>query len=282
LSKIDLHIHTNCSDGKYSPAEIVKQSAASGLTIIAITDHDTVAGIAPALEAARIFPRLKVIPGVEISTETNTGEIHLLGYYVNYTDQNLQTILERMRNTRLYRAQSMIARLRNLGIYIDWQRVQKIAGSGAIGRPHIAQAMLEKGYITTFREAFGKYIGRDGPAYVEREKITPVEAVQLILKAGGLPVLAHPTTVNDPETAIVELKEVGLAGIETYYDNYTLEEIGKLVAMAEKYDLIATGGSDYHGVDPTNESALGGVNVPDIVAVSLFALVEKSGSRVPR
>ena len=282
MSKIDLHIHTNCSDGKYSPAEIVKQSAASGLTIIAITDHDTVAGIAPALEAARIFPRLKVIPGVEISTETNTGEIHLLGYYVNYTDQNLQTILERMRNTRLYRAQSMIARLRNLGIYIDWQRVQKIAGSGAIGRPHIAQAMLEKGYITTFREAFGKYIGRDGPAYVEREKITPVEAVQLILKAGGLPVLAHPTTVNDPETAIVELKEVGLAGIETYYDNYTLEEIGKLVAMAEKYDLIATGGSDYHGVDPTNESALGGVNVPDIVAVSLFALVEKSGSRVPR
>jgi predicted metal-dependent phosphoesterase TrpH len=279
LSKIDLHVHTNCSDGKYSPAEIIKQAAACGLTVIAITDHDTVAGIVPALEAARVFPRLRVIPGVEISTEANSGEIHLLGYFLNYTDQNLQATLERMRNSRLYRAQNMIAKLRNLGVYIDWQRVQKIAGSGAIGRPHIAQAMLEKGYITTFREAFNKYIGREGPAYVEREKITPVEAVHLILKAGGLPVLAHPNTVSDPETAIVDLKEAGLAGVETYYDSYTAEEIGTLVAMAVKYDLITTGGSDYHGMDPTNESALGSVNVPEIVGVRLFALAEKAGLR---
>ena len=282
MSKIDLHIHTNFSDGRYSPAEIIKKSASSGLTVIAITDHDTVAGITPALEAARFFPRLKVIPGVEISTETARGETHLLGYFINYTDQNLQATLERMRNSRLYRAQNMIAKLRNLGVYIDWHRVQEIAGGGAIGRPHLAQAMLEKGYITTFREAFARYIGRDGPAYAEREKITPIEAVQLILKARGLPVLAHPLTTDDPETRIVELKDVGLAGLETYYNNYMPDEISKLVAMAEKYDLIPTGGSDFHGVDPVNEPALGSVVVPENVSVRLYDLAEKNGLRVPR
>jgi predicted metal-dependent phosphoesterase TrpH len=281
VSKIDLHIHTNFSDGRYSPAEIVKQSAACGLTLIAITDHDTVAGITPALEAAWAFPRLKVIPGVEISTETKRGETHILGYFINYTDQNLQAILERMRNSRLYRAQSMVAKLRNLGVNIDWERVQEIAGKGAVGRPHIAQAMLEKEYITSFQEAFSKYIGRDGPAYAEREKITPVEAVHLIIKAKGIPVLAHPATVYNPEVTVVELKEIGLAGIETFYKDYTTEEINELVAMARKYDLITTGGSDYHGVDAATEVALGSLFVPDLVGEQLLTLAEKNGLQVP-
>lgn len=282
MSKTDLHIHTNFSDGRYNPTDIVKKSSACGLTVIAITDHDTVAGISPAMIAARFFPRLKVIPGVEISTESKGGEIHLLGYFINYADQNLQAILERMRNTRLYRAQNMIARLRNLGVSIDWHRVQEIAGGGAIGRPHLAQAMLEKGYITTFREAFTKYIGREGPAYVEREKITPVEAVQLIIKANGIPVLAHPNTIEDPEATIVKLKEVGLAGIETFYKNYSPEEIDNWLILAGKYDLIVTGGSDYHGMDAASEPALGTVVVPDIVATQLFAIAEKNRVKVSR
>jgi predicted metal-dependent phosphoesterase TrpH len=155
--------------------------------------------------------------------------------------------------------------------------VQEIAKGGTIGRPHLAQAMLERGYITTFREAFAKYIGRDGPAYAEREKIKPVEAVQLIVKAGGIPVLAHPTTAENPEDSVVELKEVGLAGIETYYANYSPEEISRMLDIARKYDLVATGGSDFHGVDTTNEPALGSVNVPEIVGVQLLALAEKQG-----
>ena len=192
MSKVDLHIHSTASDGRLNPADIVRQAAERELSVIAIADHDTVDGIAPAIEAAKAFPKLKVIPAIELSTDVPQGEVHVLGYFIDYADREFHVILERMRHSRLYRARGMIAKLKNLGIHIDWERVQEIAGEGSIGRPHIAQAMLEKGYITSFKEAFDKYISRDGPAYVEREKMTPVEAVELLLQVNGLPVLAHP------------------------------------------------------------------------------------------
>ena len=169
MSKVDLHMHSTASDGRLSPEGIVHKSAERGLIIIALTDHDSVDGIAPALVAAKAFPWLRVIPGVEISTDVPHGEVHVLGYFIDYTDPEFAVRLERMRHSRWGRAQGMIAKLRNLGIHIEWQRVQEIVGSGSIGRPHIAQAMLEKGYIDSIKEAFTKYIGRDGPAYVERE-----------------------------------------------------------------------------------------------------------------
>jgi hypothetical protein len=169
----------------------------------------------------------------------------------------------------------MVNKLKNLGIHIDWQRVQEIAGGGSIGRPHIAQAMLEKGYITSVKEAFTKYINRDGPAYVEREKRTPAEVVELISQAKGLPVLAHPLTANDPETMVVRLKAAGLIGIEAYYNGYTKDEINRLVAMAERHNLIATGGSDFHGLDTGNETMIGGVDVPIESAERLIALAEQ-------
>jgi len=275
VSKIDLHIHSTASDGRFSPAEIVRQSAERGLTIIAICDHDTVDGIVPALEAAKAFPQLKVIPSVEISTDVPSGEGHLLGYFIDYTNHELQTTLEELRNSRRERAQGMVAKLKNLAVQIDWQRVQEIAGSGAIGRPHIAQAMLEKGYITSLREAFIKYIGRGGPAYVERDKITLIEAVQLVLRANGLPVLAHPLTIDNPETMVIELKAAGLVGIEAYYNSYTDSEINRLVRLANKYNLITTGGSDYHGLDASNETMIGGADVPMEAAERLIALAEQ-------
>jgi len=169
----------------------------------------------------------------------------------------------------------MIDKLGDLGIHIEWQRVQEIAGGSSIGRPHIAQAMLEKGYITSFKEAFTKYISRDGPAYVEREKITPVGAVELILRANGLPVLAHPFTINDPEMMIIELKAAGLVGIEAYYNSYTTDEISRLVSLADRHNLITTGGSDYHGLDDSNETMIGGVDVPMESAERLIALAEQ-------
>ncbi len=181
MSKVDLHIHSTASDGRLSPAEVVCKAAEAGLTVIALADHDTVDGIAPALEAAKTFPRLKVIPGVEISTDVPQGEIHLLGYFIDYTHHELLNSLGRMRNSRQQRAQGMIAKLKNLGLSIEWGRVKEIAGSGSIGRPHIAQAMLEKGYIASIKEAFTKYIGWGGPAYVKREKMSPAEVVKLIL-----------------------------------------------------------------------------------------------------
>ncbi len=272
MSKVDLHIHSNASDGRFSPAEVVHKSAEAGLTVIALTDHDTVDGIIPALEAAKPFPRLKVIPGVEISTDITHGEAHVLGYFIDYTQNDLQTTLSQMRNSRQGRAQGMTTKLRNLGILIDWERVKEIAGSGSIGRPHIAQAMLEKGYISSIKEAFTKYISRDGPAYVEREKMSPVEAVELILRAKGLPVLAHPFTIDDPETMVIELKAAGLVGIEAYYDSCTAEETSKSVSLANKYSLITTGGSDYHGLDASTETMIGGVDVPIESVEQLVAL----------
>ena len=279
MARVDLHIHSTVSDGRLSPAEVVHKSAELGLSIIAIADHDTVDGVTLALAAAKAFPWLKVIPCVEISTDVPQGEVHVLGYFIDYTDYELEATLEKMRNSRQERAQGMIAKLRNLGVHINWQRVQEIAGSGSIGRPHIAQAMLEKGYIASIKEAFTKYISRDGPAYVEREKMTPAEAVELILQAKGLPVLAHPFTINDPETMVVELKAAGLIGIEAYYNGYTGDEINRLVALAEKHNLIATGGSDYHGLDTATETMIGGVDVPMESAERLIALAEQQAPK---
>jgi len=232
-------------------------------------------GIAPALVAAKAFPKLKVIPAIELSTDVPQGEVHVLGYFIDYADRKFQVTLESMRYSRLHRAQGMIAKLKNLGIHIDWERVQEIAGEGSVGRPHIAQAMLEKGYITSFKEAFDKYISRDGPAYVEREKMTPVEAVKLLLQVNGLPVLAHPFTASDTAMLVAELKAAGLVGIEAYYDGYTADEISRLVSLADKYGLIVTGGSDYHGLEVTNETMIGGVDVPMESVERLMALAHQ-------
>ncbi len=275
MSKVDLHIHSTVSDGKLSPADVVRKSAGRGLTVIALADHDSVDGIAPAIAAAKAFPQLKVIPGVELSTDVSKGEVHVLGYFVDYTNHELKASLERMRHSRRERACGMVAKLGKLGIHIEWQRVQEIAGSGSIGRPHIAQAMLEKGYIASIKEAFTKYISRDGPAYVERGKMTPQEAVELLLRTNGLPVLAHPLTINDPETMIIKLKAAGLIGIEAYYYGYTAEEVSQLVSLASRYNLITTGGSDYHGPNTSTEAVLGGADVPAESAEQLIALAEQ-------
>ena len=275
MSKIDLHVHSTASDGRYGPEELVHKAAELGLAIIAIADHDSVDGIAPAISAAKAFPQLRVIPAVEISTDTPGGEVHILGYFIDCSNDELKTSLARFRNSRRGRAQKMIEKLENLGIHIDWQRVQEIAGSGSVGRPHIAQAMLEKGYITSLAEAFTKYIGQGGPAYAEREKMTPVEAVELVVRTSGLPVLAHPFTVNDPEALVIKLKASGLVGIEAYYNSYTTTQTKELISLANKYNLIASGGSDYHGLDDGSETMLGEVDIPMESAERLISLAEQ-------
>ncbi len=277
MAKVDLHIHTTASDGKCTPSEIVRKAAELGLGVIAITDHDTVEGIPAALETAKNYPALRVIPGVELSTDIPKGEIHILGYFIDYTDEEFRASLETMRNSRVERARKMVENLSRLGIRLEWRRVQEIAGGGALGRPHIAQAMLEKGYISSFQDAFRNYIGHGGPAYVERDKLTPVEAVKLILKADGLPVLAHPLTAGDVEGTIVELKAVGLVGMEVYYASYSFEDINPLRGLAYQHGLIATGGTDYHGIDETAETMIGGADVPARAAEQLVALAVQRG-----
>jgi predicted metal-dependent phosphoesterase TrpH len=273
MSQVDLHIHSTASDGRLSPAELVATAAEHGLTTIALTDHDTIGGLAQAVVAAESLPGFRMIPGIELSTEAE-GEVHVLGYFIDYTSDALGARLERMRNSRLERAQAMIGRLADLGIVIEWSRVKEIAGSGSVGRPHLAQAMLEKGYIDSFKDAFTRYIGYGGPAYVERKKVTPVRAVEIVLEAGGLPVLAHPFTGSATEALIIELKAAGLVGIEAYYNNYTADQISDLVSLAREHNLIATGGSDFHGIDQS-ETAIGGVEVPLEAAEQLVALMEQ-------
>lgn len=278
MSQVDLHIHSSASDGRLSPEEVVRESARQGLAVIALTDHDAISGLTPALAAAKPFPGLRVVPGVEISADADQGEVHILGYFIDYNDGELVARLERMRNSRLERAQAMVAKLRDLGVNIDWPRVQEIADKGSVGRPHLAQAMLEKGYIGSLKEAFSSYIGRGGPAYVERRKLTPAAAVELILRVKGLPVLAHPLTVSDPDALVIKLKAVGLVGIEAYYKDYSADDVNKLLMLAERYNLVATGGSDYHGLDTEIEIMIGGVQVPLSAAEHLIALAQ---SRIP-
>ena len=275
MGKVDLHIHTNASDGKFTPAEIVRKSKEQGLRYIAICDHDSIEGIIPARETSWILSGITVIGGVEINTDIPAGELHILGYLYDHNDPELKSTLVKLRNSRIDRAKKMIAKLNTLGINIDYQRVREIAGKGSVGRPHIAQALIEKGYINNLREAFTRYIGREGPAYIERDKVSPTEAVRLIVRAGGIPVLAHPLVFDNPEAHIRELIPAGLAGIETYYGNYSPEQVYELRKLAAKYRLITTGGSDFHGLDSMNELPLGTVQVPLECAERLLAMAEK-------
>lgn len=240
----------------------MQTAAELGLSVISITDHDSVDGIVPALKAARRYSSLRVIPGVEISTDVPHGEVHLLGYFIDYSSPELTAKLADYRDSRKVRAQKMIAKLASMGVHIGWDRVREIAGSGSVGRPHIAQALMESGYVQSQKEAFVRYIGRDASAYVEREKMTPAQVVELIVSVGGLAVLAHPYEVDDLERLIPSLQRVGLIGIEVYYNNYTPKAIQYLASLAHKHALIATGGSDYHGLDSASETPIGGVTIP--------------------
>lgn len=280
MGQVDLHMHSTVSDGRLTPEELVREAAGRGLTHIALADHDSVDGIVPALAAARDFPGLTVIPAIELSTDVKGGEVHILGYFIDFRDEGLAATLIRLRNSRRERARKMVARLADLGVVVEWQRVQEIAGDGAIGRPHVAQAVVEGGYVSSSREAFDRYIGRGGPAYVEREKITPVEAVIIILAARGLPVLAHPFTAQGIEELVAGLREAGLAGIEAYYVDYSAAEVGQLVDLAARYDLITTGGSDFHGPGSSVETVMGEAPVPLAAAEHLIALAGERGLKL--
>lgn len=241
--KVNLHIHTTASDGNCTPAELVQLALARGISVIAVTDHESTEGVEPALEAAR-GTSLEVIPGVEISTDLPKGEAHLLGYYMDLHDSALQENLSLLRDSRCQRAKGMVKKLGQLGVQLSWERVIELADGGAMGRPHIAQAMLEAGHVTSLNEAFDYYIGRHCPAYVERYKLSPADAIGMITAARGLPVLAHPLDTLD---LVPELVEEGLVGLEAFYTGYGEKEVQTVLQLVEKYGLIATAGSDFHG-----------------------------------
>jgi len=269
MNQVDLHCHTTASDGALSPAELVARGAALGLKVIAITDHDSTGGVTEALVAGAKHG-VTVISGVEINSDVPGSEVHVLGYFVDHTDAALHEALLRLRDGRVGRARRMAELLTEMGAPVCFERILELAGDGAVCRPHVAQALMEAGHASTFEDAFARYIGRNGPAYVERLKLTPEEACGLIRSAGGLPVLAHPVyfdrfgkmkTAFDLESGLAELKAAGLAGIEVYYPGYDAMAIEYLLGQARRFGLLVTGGSDFHGIRP-NEPDLGGVYVP--------------------
>jgi len=264
MYEVDLHLHTTASDGRLKPSELVGLIAKRGIRFAAITDHDSTEGLSETFEAAQAFPELAIIPGIELSSDIPGKEVHILGYFLDYSNKEFQATLKQFRVGRVERARLMVEKLSNLGLPVEWDRVIELA-DGAVGRPHIAQAMVEKGYISVPQDAFIEYLGRNGRAYVQRPKLTPEEAVEMIRKVGGSAVLAHPIEVgelSDLETILPSLRDAGLDGIEVYYGNYSEPHVSFLQNIAEKYNLVACGGSDYHAFSTPNEVEPGDIGPP--------------------
>jgi predicted metal-dependent phosphoesterase TrpH len=267
---IDLHIHTSASDGSFSPQKIVELAKAKGLRAISITDHDTIDGNAEALKAGEKIG-LEVIPGVEISVEWEERPVHILGYYIHGENDALRSTLKDLIDFREERNPKIIKRLNFLGIDISYEEVKAVVGDGtAIGRPHIAQVLIERGYVKNGDEAFKKYLKRGGAAYVEKRRLTPSEGIELIKAASGIPVLAHPYNIDgikkrDLEHVVLQFKRMGIEGIETYYPLHNAHQILKLKTFAEKYGLYITGGTDFHGEQKPDiqlGSGFGSLSIP--------------------
>ncbi len=261
-SRADFHCHSTASDGALSPAEVVRLAYEQGVRILALTDHDSTEGVAEARRAASAYPELTLVPGVEFGTDIPGGEIHVLGLFLEPDNRELQATLSRLREGRVGRARGMVEKLRAMGFDVTWEQVQRIAGDASVGRPHIAQALLEKGYVSTVAEAFDKYVGRNGPAYVEREKLTPAGAVATIVRLGGVADLAHPADLQDLDALLAELKAAGLSAMEVFYKDYPAPTVERLEAAALRFGLIPLGGSDYHGIFGREEPLPGGMYSP--------------------
>lgn len=273
----DLHMHSTASDGTDAPGDLPRLAKKAGLKAIALTDHDTTAGLSEFLAAAK-KARIKAVPGIELSADPSIlhaetdkvarlGTLHILGYFINPEAPHLAEIETRLREARAQRNPEMIERLKELGMSIDYEEVIEAAGgAGAIvGRPHIGQVMMRKGYVKSIHEAFTRYIGQGGEAYVRKDRLSAEEAINAIHEADGLAVLAHPTqlgidTAAKLEFAVATLKKLGLDGIETRHSDHDPRDTERFTKLAEKLGLLTTGGSDYHGSRKTVE--LGGQKVP--------------------
>lgn len=270
--KVDLHVHTSASDGNYDPDKIVRLAWEKGIRYLAITDHDTVGGIKTALAEGKKYP-LEVIPGIEISTLAEESEVHILGYYIDYENPELKEFCARIKNARETRAQRIVDKLNHLGYQVSMDQVYEKAGPEVIGRPHIALALMDNGVVKSITDGFDKLLGYGKPGYVPRFKILPVTAVDIILKAGGIPVLAHPG-LGFPKDMLPHLLQSGLKGIEVFHPDNSQEEKSYYLKKAKEFELIVTGGSDFHGHDKSDWKYFGHVRLEP---KNLERLREESG-----
>lgn len=282
---IDLHIHSNASDGTFSPSEILALAQNLNLGAIAITDHDTINGSKEALSIG-IPPSLKFLTGVEISASpppsfSYSGSFHILGYSIKIDDPLLNETLAILQEARKNRNPGIVDRLNSIGLSLSMNELLNEFGNGQLGRPHIARLMVKKGYVESINEAFDKYLGKGKPAYLDKYRIDCSRAIEVILGAGGIPVIAHPFFINprdvaDIEDLIISLKKMGLKGIEVYYPEHSPYVISQLADMANRHELLMTGGTDFHGsLKPEIKmgSGRGNFSVPYILYEKLMATI---------
>lgn len=274
---IDLHCHSTFSDGSLTPEQLADEAVKAGLSALALTDHDTVAGL-PRFLAAAVGKSFRPVPGVELSVDCSSGVMHMLGYWMDTANPELVRQMEWIRNGREMRNRTMLEKLNALGFAMTWDEVQACAGEDVVGRPHFGQVLIQKGYAKDKNEAFDKWLGDGKPGYADRPRLTAEVAVALIRQAGGVAVLAHPFSLRISRDAMaslfIELAAAGLAGVECYYSEHSVELTKEYLAMAKQANLVPTGGSDFHGeVSPGIRLGVGfgGLNVPDEALAQLEA-----------
>jgi predicted metal-dependent phosphoesterase TrpH len=275
---IDLHTHSNASDGSCPPREVVRLAKQRGLKALALTDHDTIDGLAEAVAAGEEFG-LEIIPGVEISAKHPIGSMHILGYFLDYESDLLAQRLAVLKQARQDRNPQIIAKLNKLGIPLTMEQVERISGGGQMGRPHIARALYEGGLVRSIQEAFDIYLGNHGLAYVSKFRFPPEEAMAMIREAQGIPVLAHPFTLglHTSETLrplLKELKALGLAGVECYYPEHSFGQEALYLYLARELGLLITGGSDFHG-DNKPEVTLGRITCQPLLVYDLVVAMKQ-------
>jgi predicted metal-dependent phosphoesterase TrpH len=275
---IDLHTHSNASDGSFPPRKVVRLAKERGLQALALTDHDTIDGLAEAVAAGQEFG-LEIIPGVEISARHANGSMHILGYFLDYESEILARRLVVLKQARKDRNPQIIAKLNDLGIPLTMEQVERISGGGQVGRPHIARALYEGGYVRSLQEAFDVYLGNNGRAYVSKFRFPPEEALAMIRDAHGIPVLAHPFTLglHTSETLrplLQELMAQGLAGMECYYPEHSSAQEDLYLSLARELGLLITGGSDFHG-DNKPEVTLGRITCQPLLVYDLVVAMKQ-------
>ncbi|VGO20159.1 PHP domain-containing protein [Pontiella sulfatireligans] len=278
---IDLHVHSIYSDGTSTPAELVALAQKRGLSAMALTDHDTVAGIPPLLEAAK-DSTVEIVPGIELSAECARGTMHILGYFIDYTCEVLLDKIKTVQAGREKRNVEILKKLNKLGYVLLWSDVQQEAGEDVVGRPHFAAALVAKGHVKTRKSAFDLLLAKGRPGYAERDRYSAKECIELIRASGGVSVLAHPATLYLPDDqlkgVVAGLAAHGLGGIEAHYAEQHPENIAKYVAMAKEYGLICTGGTDYHGKNTPDLRlgiGFGRLHIPDVALDQLKAAAGK-------
>ncbi|MCY1045527.1 PHP domain-containing protein [Corallococcus sp. bb12-1] len=258
---IDLHSHTTASDGQYPPATLVARAAAAGVTVLAVTDHDTVAGLAEAREAAREHG-VELVPGIELSAFVHGKEAHILGHFLRPEDAELARFADRLRDERTQRMEAMVARLRELGFPVRMEQVLKVAGDAQLGRPHLARVLVNQGWCIDMKAAFDRFLGTGRAAWVERFKLEGAEAIRLIRNAGGTATLAHPGSSKMERVEIKALAQAGLSGLEVLSADHNPGLRQKYLALAAEFDLVPTFGSDFHGEEVSPDHRLGVAAMP--------------------